>query len=114
MKDRYGVIFFDNTEVIFRIYEVDGKEWKLLHYHSALLQSISATKTIDATETMEVVAEFLTTQYAQHIAEWKACSRDLPPRVISELSTVLGFKIENLNPLREQELLCKGMFTELW
>lgn len=114
MKGRYGVILLDSTDIIFRIYETTDKEWKLVHYHSARLFTLTKEGEIKITDIMEVIAEFLTTQYAQHIAEWKTCSRHLPQPMIEELSAGLGFKIENITPLREQELLCKGMFTELW
>jgi hypothetical protein len=114
MKGRYGVILLDSTEIIFRIYEATDQEWKLVHYHSAKLFTMSDDGEIRVTDVMEVIAEFLTTQYAQHIAEWKVCSRHLPASIIEDLTKGLGFKIENITPLREQELLCKGMFTELW
>ena len=114
MKRRFGVILLDYTEVIFRIYEANGKEWKLLHYHNASLEQNINTNGLEATAIMETVAEFLTTEYAQHISDWKTCSRHLPKSLITELTTALGFPIENITLLREQELLCKGMFTELW
>lgn len=114
MNHRYGVILLDSTELIFRIYEANTKDWRLVHYHSAKLFTMSAKGEILITDIMEVIAEFLTTQYAQHIAEWKVCSRHLPLNMIQDLQKGLGFKIENITPLREQELLCKGMFTELW
>jgi hypothetical protein len=114
MKRRYGVILLDSTELIFRIYEADDKEWKLVHYHSAKLFTMTPEGEIRVTDIMEVIAEFLTTQYAQHIAEWKVCSRHIPTAITEELERGIGFKIENITPLREQELLCKGMFTELW
>ena len=114
MKRRFGIILIESTEIVFRIYESDGSDWKLLSYHSAKLFTITSEGEIHASDILEVIAEFLTTESAQHIAEWKACSRHIPPQQTDELVRGLGFKIENITPLREQELLCKGMFTELW
>ena len=114
MKRRYGVILLDYTEVIFRIYEANGTDWKLLHYHNSSLENNINTNGLEAEAIMEVVAEFMTTEYAQHISEWKTCSRHLPKSLITEIASGLGFAIENITLLREQELLCKGMFSELW
>ncbi len=114
MDHRYGVILLDSIEIIFRIYESDGNEWKLLYYHSAKLYTVTPEGEIKGADILEVIAEFLTTEYAQHIAEWKACSRHIPQAQVDDIAKGLGFKIERITPLREQELLCKGMFTELW
>ncbi len=114
MRHRYGIIFIDSTETIFRIYESDGTDWKLLYYHSAKLFTLTPDGEIQAIDILQVIAEFMTSQYAQHIAEWRACSRNIPPPLFKALTRGLGFKIENITLLREQELICKGIFTELW
>lgn len=114
MRRRYGIVLLDSTEIIFRIYEISEKEWKLIHYHSSKLFTITPEGEIRTADILEVIAEFLTTQYAQHIAEWKICSRHLPDPLIKDVEKGVGFKIEMISPQREQELLCKGMFTELW
>jgi hypothetical protein len=114
MRQRFGIILLDSTEIIFRIYEANNKEWKLVHYHSAKLFTMTPEGEIRTADILEVIAEFLTTQYAQHIAEWKICSRHLPQPMIHDVEKGVGFKVEIISPLREQELLCKGMFTELW
>lgn len=114
MSHRYGIILIDNTEIVFRIYEADDKEWKLVHYHSAKLFTITPQGEIKSADILEVIAEFLTTQYAQHIAEWKICSRNIPAYMVEDVEKGVGFKIEVITPHREQELICKGMFTELW
>lgn len=114
MSHRYGIILLDSTELIFRIYEANENEWKLVHYHSSKLFTMNAEGEIKPADILEVIAEFLTTQYAQHIAEWKICSRHIPSLLIEDVEKGVGFKIEAITPLREQELLCKGMFTEFW
>lgn len=113
MSRRYGMILLDTTEIVFRIYEADSQGWRLIHYHNAKLFTMNTNGEILVTDVLEVIAEFMTTPYSQHIADWKACSRHLPLSLLKNLDKGLGFKVESLTPLREQELLCKGMFAEL-
>jgi hypothetical protein len=110
MDRRHGMILLDDNEVIFRIYETSDREWKLLHYHSTLITSSSD----DVENLLEIIGSFFSTEYAQHIAEWKICSRHHAKQLLRELSRALSISIEDLSVHREQELLCKGMFTELW
>jgi len=111
MKGRYGVVLLDDGEVIFRIYEATDHEWKLFHYHSSVLPS---THAIEVSTILEIIGNFFSTEFAQHIAEWKICSRHHPKKLIEEISRTLAIPIEDISLHREQELLCKGMFTELW
>lgn len=111
MSQRHGVILLDEREVIFRIYETSSHEWKLFHYHSSLLRDDNA---IDTSEVLEIIGNFFTTDYAQHIADWKICSRQFPKKLANDISRALAISVEDLSIHREQELLCKGMFTELW
>lgn len=110
MNGRYGVIFLDEAEIIFRIYETTEREWKLSHYHSSLL----ASESIQTDDILEIIGNFFSTEYAQHIAEWKMCSRNHPKKILNELARTLAIPIEDISLHREQELICKGMFTELW
>src|SRR6266404_9498207 len=109
MSERYGVILLDDTEIIFRIYETTDHEWKLYHYHSSLLPSSNA---LEATAVLEIIGNFFLTEYAQHIAQWHMCSRRQPKKLVRELTRVLAITVEDISLHREQELLCKGMFTE--
>lgn len=111
MYRRHGIVLLDEREIVFRIYETSNTEWKLFHYHSALLP---ANHTVEASDLLEIIGGFFSTEYAQHIAEWKICSRHLSHEIIHDVSQALAINVEDLNLNREQELLCKGMFTELW
>ena len=111
MRRRHGVILLDDGEIIFRIYETTEREWKLFHYHSSTLPSAPAVETADV---LDIIGNFFSTEYAQHIAEWKVCSRQHPKKLIQEISRALDIEIEDISLHREQELLCKGLFTELW
>lgn len=106
---RHGVILLDDHEIIFRIYETTDHEWILFHYHSSL---ISPTNNI--TEILEIIGNFFESDYAQHIADWKICSRYQSRKLLRELSQILNIPVEDMSHHREQELICKGIFTELW
>lgn len=113
MKQRFGIILLDTTHLIIRIYEADDTEWKLLHYHDNSFD----TKQDEAKRAIEIstkIADFLTTEPAQHVIEWKTCARQFSQPIIKQVSSITGLPVENLTSLREQELLCKGIFTELW
>lgn len=108
MSQRYGIVLLEKKEIILRVYEAGEKEWRLIFYQNKVLQNDGAAGITEA------IAEFLVSEQTQHIADWKLCSRNIPQSVIRKVSSATGFAIENLTELREQELLCKGMFTELW
>jgi hypothetical protein len=108
---RYGIILLETTEIIFRVYETTDHEWKLFHYHSSLIPS---TTQLETNIIVEIIGNFFSTPYAQHVAEWKICSRNYSKKIIQELSRAIDMNIEDISLHREQELICKGMFTELW
>jgi len=114
MKEKYGVLLLDKAEIIIRIYETNQKEWKLLYYQSMELPPRELTTDTQASPIIETIAEFLVSDYAQNVIEWRTCARNISDTVIRDVASSTNFRIENLTLLREQELLCKGMFTELW
>lgn len=110
MKRRYGVILFDAKEIIVRVYVVTKAEWRLEYYHNIQFPN----GTISSLSITEMLAEFFLSEQAQNIAEWKISSRGLSLMLMKDVAKATGVDIESLTDLREQELLCKGMFTELW
>ena len=114
MIQQYGTLLLEQTEIVIRVYEADETEWRLTYYQSIAIQPASKAEERDADLFIDALAEFLITDDAQKIKEWKACSRGLSRPLLSEIASALSLTIENLLPLREQELLCKGMFTEFW
>lgn len=108
MITHFGIILLDETEIIFRIYVTSDTEWSLFHYHNSLLYSFEANVILD------IIGNFFTTEIAQHIAEWKICSRHQQKKVLRKISQLLSMPIEDISLAREQELISKGMFTELW
>lgn len=111
MVDSYGVLLLDGSEVIIRIYRVENDEWKLNYYFT---RSMPSEKELSVRDLAEVLAEVFTTAEARDVIEWKICSRGINDEIIHNASTAIGIQIEALNKAREQELLSKGMFTELW
>lgn len=108
MRRHYGIILLDNAEIVFRVYVADNYTWKLLHFHSATIYEL------DVSSYKEILIQYFTTEHALHIAEWKVCSRMIPQSIVNQIAKTIGYPIESISPLREQELLCKGMFSELW
>lgn len=114
MRQRYGIILLDETGITIRVYQVDTTQWTLIHYQSKAVDFFSKEVLSEKTSLIEAISEMLTSDEAQHIAEWKMCARRIPEPVLNTVSSAIGISIEPLSPLREQELLSKGMFTELW
>jgi hypothetical protein len=104
-----GIILLDDSEIIFRIYQITHYEWKLNHYHSAPL----TYQILDVNEILEIIGDFFTAKYVQHVTAWKICSRQYPKKVVTDIAQNLSIDVENLGMIREQELLCKGMLTEI-
>ncbi len=114
MEGQFCIILLDKIEVIIRLYEATNQEWKLTHYQSKHLEIPSENSEIDASLIIEVLAEFLSSEEAKVVNDWRICARSLPQPLLQDVSKATGFPVENLTPAREQELICKGMFTELW
>lgn len=114
MKEFFGILLLDQAEIILRVYQAGEHEWQLLHYFSRDLADTKAEAAIDAPDITQVILEFLSKNATQNISDWKVCSRGLSEAVVQEVANATGFTIERLVAHREQELLCKGLFTELW
>lgn len=114
MKEFYGVLLLDKAEIILRVYQAGEHEWQLIHYFSRDLADKKRESEIDEHDITQIILEFLTEKATQNIADWKVCSRGISEAVVQEVANATGFMIERLTSHREQELLCKGLFTELW
>lgn len=112
MIERYGIFLVDEFELILRIYETTQSDWRLIYYFSKNFIGIPPADIPDAVSTL--IATLFSEPYTQHIAEWKLCAKSAPNTVTEEVAALIGLRAEYLSKQREQELLCKGMFTELW
>lgn len=137
MINIYGILLLEKTEIIIRIYEVSKREWKLIHYQNFTLKQRTTpavhqtigSEVIDreaqtepaqarreslAEEISIILADFFTTDNARYVTQWKTGAKGISQSTLNFISSSLGLEIENLSLHREQELLCKGLFTELW
>lgn len=114
MTEYVGIIFVDDTEVVLRIYSVKDSQWQLAHYASQDLLDTKREKTISAYDIAEVIADLFVRTYAHTVVEWKICTRGITKETAAEIAHATGLKVEHLNRIREQELICKGLFSEFW
>jgi|SRR6185369_1323503 len=114
MREFFGIIFADKTEIILRVYQVENSKWQLLHLASRDLTDKKRENKISAYDIAEVIADFFSTSYTQQVIEWKICAREIAKEKVTEIGLATGLRVEYLDRTREQELICKGMFTELW
>lgn len=114
MIEFYGIIIVDTTEIILRVYKADGEEWQLLHFVSRDLINKKPESKVTAYDIAEIVADLFSTTFTQKVIEWRICARGITKETVSEIAFATGLRVEHLDRSREQELICKGMFTELW
>lgn len=114
MKEFFGIIFVDGSEILLRVYTTENGKWKLLHYEGCDLVDTRPEKNITAYTIAEVIADFFTKAFTQEVVEWRICAREISKQTAYEISQALGLKVEYLERIRQQELICKGIFTELW
>ena len=114
MKDFYGIILIDGTEIILRVYKTDGTVWQIIYKTIRDLLDKKREKEVTAYDLAEVIADLFSTTYTQKVIEWRIFARDLPRDTVVEIAQATGLRVELLDRSREQELLCKGMFTEFW
>lgn len=114
MREYFGIIFVDSTEIILRVYKIEETKWQLLHYDSRDLIDNKPEKDVTPYNIAEVIADFFSATYTQKIIDWKICARNITKEKTAEIARAIGLKIEYLDHRRQQELICKGIFTELW
>jgi hypothetical protein len=114
MEDSYGIIFIDSNELIVRIYEVGNDEWTLQQYFCKNLSAEKSHAPLTPLIIINAIIDIFTSPHGEKVIEWKMCGRGIHEKVLNETSEAIGIPIEDLTPMREQELICKGMFTELW
>lgn len=114
VRENFGIIFVDNTEILLRVYKTENNKWQLVHYDSCDLLDTSREKTITAYTIAEVIAEFFSKTFTQEVVEWRICARNISRQMVYEIAQAVGLKIEYLERIREQELISKGLFTEAW
>lgn len=113
MKEQYGMIWIDRDEVILRIYEKLSDSWKLFHYSDYDLATFVHGKLVCSSEIIDVIATILVSSYATHVGDWHIYARGIEEDTLLEVSSSTSIKSELLTLQREQDLLCKGVLTEI-
>ena len=114
MEEFFGIVLLDGSEIVLKIYTISTKKWQLVHALNHDLLDYKREKQITPYTIAEAIADLLSASYTQKVIEWRICGRNIAKKTTSEVALALGIKIEYLDRKREQELLCKGMFTETW
>ena len=114
MREFFGIILIDGTEIVLRVYKIDNEKWQLIHYDSRDLVDRKPEKEVTPYNIAEIIADFFSQTMTQEVIEWQICARNITKQVASDIAHAVGLKVEYLERTREQELLCKGLFTELW
>lgn len=114
MIELFGIIFVDDTEIVLRIYSIEKRNWQLVHYTSQDLLDNRREATISAYDIAEVIVFLFSQSYSQKVVEWKICARGITKATAAEIAHATGIKVEHLQRIREQELICKGLFSEFW
>lgn len=109
MRGPFGVILLEKNEVILHVYtfSVSTQFQLLLDYRRPVTKS---------TEDISILEEFI---HALHkgslynVVDWKLCARNIHPSITDDLKAMTGLSIEHLTRDYEQNLILKGMTTEL-
>ena len=113
MIERYGILLLDDAEIILRVYENTSDTSSLIYFISKNLDAYLINEK-DANAITLALADLFASTYTEHIGEWRICARNITKTLADEIQRLTGLPIEYLTTSREQELLCKGMFSELW
>src|SRR4029079_11753428 len=95
----YGIILLERTEIIIRVYEVNKKEWKLIHYQNvALKQRVAPAVQQESLveEISSLLATFFTTDNARYVTQWKAGARGISQSTVNAVSSTLGLELDNI------------------
>jgi len=107
MVAHVGVILIEREEISMHVYQIDG------NCHFLLLSNQHYPLPPVHMEIVNVIAEFLTIGSGYQIEEWKICLRFNSPIIAKQIFSATGLQIESLTLAREQELLLRGMTSEM-
>jgi hypothetical protein len=112
MVRRFCIILIDDHQILIRVYELASSSFTLLYYKYYQLPHSSSDEVQGETTTL-LIADFFASPYSDHLVDWKIVGRNIQNSLLVEITSLLGSKIEYITPEREQELLCKGVLTEM-
>lgn len=109
-----GIILLDGAEVIIGIYVLNRHlRWEKIYSQVRDLTTFDSQKPIDYLEIMETLTEILLFGIKLGIKNWKIISRNLEDEVIKQISQATKLKIRSLDLKDEQELICRGILSEV-
>ena len=114
MNLRIGVILLDGTEVVVGIFALSREiKWTKLYYQVRTLAASEAQDQIDYLKILETLAEVLMFGIKLNIKNWKILSRNLEDRIVKQISLLSKLKIRKMDLKEEQELICRGVLSEV-
>jgi hypothetical protein len=113
MSAKIGIILLDTTEVIFTVFQHNTSSWSILLKQTYDLTPLEKGQSLQAAEIIEVIANITFSQITEHVAQWKICARGIFEPLAMEIQRATSMPTELLTLSREQELLCKGLLTEV-
>jgi hypothetical protein len=113
VKEFSGIVLLDKSEIVLRVYQIDGTEWRLFNYFKKSISPDTPRKEFPSALSY-IVKEIIASSFTRQVSQWRICSRRINKAMLTQIAQEIGMSIEPLSYPREQELLSKGMFTELW
>lgn len=114
MGKRIGIILLDGTEVIVAIFaQSRSLKWEKLFFQVRALNTVNSQKQINYLAVVEKLAEVLLFGLKLNIRNWRVLSRHISAEILKQISQVTKLKIKTLDLVLEQELICRGVLSEL-
>lgn len=114
MSKRIGVILLDGAEVVVAIFAQNRSlRWEKLFLQVRGLHTVNSQKQINYLAIVEKLAEVLLFGLKLNIKNWKVLSRNISDEILKQIAQVTKLKIKNLDLSIEQELICRGVLSEL-
>lgn len=114
MGKRIGIILLDGVEVIVAIFaQSRSLKWEKLFYQVRDSTRFASQKHTDYLEVVETLADILLFGLKLNIKNWRVLSRNISAEILKQISQVTKLKIKTLDLALEQELICRGVISEL-
>lgn len=113
MEGKIGIILLDTTEVVFFTFKQQANSWTIVEKQTYDLTPLNKGESLQASEIVEIIANITFSQIPHHVTQWKMCARDVFEPILEEVIRATSMAAESLTLSREQELLCKGLLTEI-
>lgn len=106
MNSRLGVIFLDGSLIIIRIYERSDNEFQLVGDSVFDLFDHGVGQLLEEAKAIEIIGQAIGAGLG---FSWRMYARNIPPRMVRNISVATGHVVKELTPYLEKEFLCLGM-----